>query len=314
MRNHLIAELEKLAQEDNRICLFTGDLGYGVLDHFAETYPERYYNAGISEQNMMLVACGMAMEGNIAFTYSIGNFSGIRCVEQIRNDICYHNANVKIIVVGGGFAYGQLGMSHHATEDIGIMRALPNMHVFCPSDAAEAIEVLYAAYEIEGPCYIRLGKGKEPLLHDIGIKKDVLCAEEVCVGKDIALMSTGSVLQEAINAAAYYKARGIQIAVYNFAAIKPIDEAAIRMAARKYKHLISIEEHNVVSGFGGAVAEVIAAMPDSRAQLTKLGLQDEYTTVVGSQSYLRKRYGIDEEAIRQTIDQIIAKSDPGAGL
>lgn len=311
MRNHLIAELEKMALDDKRICLFTGDLGYGVLDNFASKYPERFFNAGISEQNMVLTACGMAMEGNIAFTYSIGNFSGVRCAEQIRNDICYHNANVKIIVVGGGFAYGQLGMSHHATEDMAIMRALPNMRVFCPSDAVEAVEVLHAAYRIEGPCYIRLGKGNEPVLHDIGKERNILQAEEVCSGGQIALMSTGSVLQEAVNVADYYRNLGVQLGIYNFATVKPIDEEAISKAARKYDAIISIEEHNVIGGLGGAIAEVIASLPGARARLIRLGLQDEYTTVVGSQQYLRKRYGIDEEHIRETVGRLITEIENG---
>ena len=158
MRNHLIAELYELAQKDSKIYLMTGDLGYGVLNRFQERFPDRFVNAGISEQNMASVAAGMALEGNTVYLYSIGNFPGMRCLEQIRNDICYPNANVKIIVVGGGFAYGQLGMSHHATEDLAVMRALPNMRVYSPADPAEAVEVIRRANSVHGPCYIRLGK------------------------------------------------------------------------------------------------------------------------------------------------------------
>lgn len=141
MRNHAVAEIEKLAEKDTHIYLMTGDLEYGVLDQFAQKYPQRFINAGISEENMTAVAAGIALSGNTVFTYSIGNFPGMRCLEWIRNDICYHDADVKIIAVGGGFSYGQLGMSHHATEDIAVMRAMPNMRVYVPADPSEAQEV-----------------------------------------------------------------------------------------------------------------------------------------------------------------------------
>ena len=149
MRNTAIQEIERLAEQDMRICLMTGDLGYGVLESFAKKFPERYFNMGISEQSMTAAAAGMALCGSIVFTYSIGNFNTLRCIEQIRNDICYHNANVKIISVGSGFSYGQLGMSHHATEDVAMLRALPNMRVFVPADPEEALLAVNYAAKIE---------------------------------------------------------------------------------------------------------------------------------------------------------------------
>ena len=162
MRNHALAILEELARNNSEVVLINGDLGFGVIDNFSQQFPERSINAGISEQNMMGVAAGMALCGGIVYVYSIGNFPGMRCLEQIRNDVCYHNANVKIMAVGGGFSYGQLGMSHHATEDIAIMRALPGMHIFSPADPVDAEYVMRESIKINGPCYIRLGKGREP--------------------------------------------------------------------------------------------------------------------------------------------------------
>ena len=158
MRNTFINELEKLAVVDPSIYLLTGDLGFGVLNSFSENLPKQFINVGISEQNMTAVAAGLALEGNAVYTYSIGNFPSLRCLEQIRNDICYPNANVKIISVGAGLSYGQLGMSHHATEDMAIMRALPNMRVFSPADPQEAIAVLKEVSQVPGPAYIRLEK------------------------------------------------------------------------------------------------------------------------------------------------------------
>lgn len=306
MRNHLIAELVKMAENDERICLFTGDLGFGVLDNFSEKFPERFFNAGISEQGMTTIACGMAMEGNIVYTYSIGNFPGVRCIEQIRNNICYHNANVKIIVVGGGFAYGQLGMSHHATEDLAILRALPNMHVFCPADAKEAVEVLHEAHRTEGPCYIRLAKGKEPDLHPQGRIGSVLDAECIREGKQVAILSTGSILVEAIEAAEGLMKEKIEVGVYNFASVKPIDEKCIHILAQKYKILITLEEHNIIGGFGGAVAEVLSSMKGEHAVLIRMGLQDQYTGIVGSQKYLRSYYEIaSKDVIKKVKEEII---------
>ena len=135
MRDAFVERLSELAAEDPRICLITGDLGFGVLDDFARHFPDQYINAGVAEQNMTAIAAGMALEGHVVFTYSIGNFPTLRCLEQIRNDVCYHNANVTIVAIGGGFSYGVLGMSHHATEDIAIMRALPEMTVVVTSNS-----------------------------------------------------------------------------------------------------------------------------------------------------------------------------------
>ena len=158
MRNAVINEIERMAESDGRIAVMTADLGYSVLESFAARFPDRFYNVGISEQLMASAAAGIALSGCVVFTYSIGNFATLRCIEQIRNDICYHDANVKIIAVGGGFSYGQLGMSHHATEDIAMLRALPNMHVLAPADPEEALAAVRYAVGTEGPFYIRSGR------------------------------------------------------------------------------------------------------------------------------------------------------------
>ena len=165
MRNTFVDTLCKLVTNNKNIYLMTGDLGFGVLNKFIENNPENFINAGIAEQNMAAVAAGMALEGKTVFTYSIANFPTLRCLEQIRNCIAYHNANVKIVSIGAGFAYGAAGMTHHATEDLSIMRAIPNMKVFSPADPNEAAAVTIAAYNIDKPCYIRLGKGREQLIH-----------------------------------------------------------------------------------------------------------------------------------------------------
>ncbi|MBQ6814995.1 MAG: transketolase [Lachnospiraceae bacterium] len=301
MRNSVIAQLEKLAEIDENIYLLTGDLGFGVLDNFAITYPNRFINAGISEQNMTAVAAGMALENNTVYTYSIGNFPTLRCLEQIRNDICYHNANVKIIVVGGGFAYGQLGMSHHATEDIAIMRALPNMKVFSPADPDEAVEVIKYVNSIQGPCYIRLGKGREPRIHADYGNYSVHKVMELYKGDKIAIISTGSVLGEAKKAVEELKSYDINVGLYNVISIKPLDEDSIKNIAKQYETIISLEEHNNIGGLGGAISEVLSGMSSNKAVLVRMGLEDVYTSIVGSQDFLREYYGLSASAIKEKI-------------
>lgn len=306
MRNHLINELTRLAGDDKRIMLMIGDLGFHVVDEFAAKYPNRYFNAGIAEQNMTAVAAGMALEGNVVFTYSVASFPTLRCYEQIRNSVCYHKANVKIITIGGGFIYGQLGMSHHATEDIAAMRALPNMTVFCPADPDEAVAAVREAVKIDGPCYIRLGRGGEAALHGGKGEVDVRKLLEIRPGKDAAIISTGSILVEAMGAAEMLKAKGVELGVYNCVNLKPLDEAGVNALADRYGTIYTLEEHNVIGGLGSAVADVIAARDPAlpRPRLVKLGLNDEFTSVVGSNAYLRDHYGLSAAKLAERITGI----------
>lgn len=307
MRNHLIAELETIASEDPRVTVLTADLGYSVLDSFARKFPDRCFNVGICEQNMAAVAAGLALEGNVAYTYSIGNFPVMRCLEQIRNCACYHDVNVKIIAVGGGFVYGQLGMSHHATEDIAITRALPNMRVFCPADPDEAVRVVRAAHSFNGPCYIRLARGGEPALHPSLKKYDVTKLLPLKEGGRIAVLATGPVLSEALSAAAALHEEGIEIGVYNCICLKPFDVDALHSIAGRYDALISIEEHNIVGGLGSIIADsLLETRPSSMPRLVKLGLQDEYTSIVGSQAYLRRHYGLASDDVVRTVRELIS--------
>ncbi len=161
MRPAFVAALCQLASEDERIWLLCGDLGYGALEPFRDTFPGRYINAGVAEQNMTGMAAGLALSGKVAFTYSIANFPTLRALEQIRNDVCYHDCNVKIVSVGAGFSYGAQGYTHHGVEDIAIMRALPEKVVVSPGDPVEARLATRAVAALPGPCYLRLGKSGE---------------------------------------------------------------------------------------------------------------------------------------------------------
>src|SRR5437667_1620165 len=169
MRSAFFDTLVRLAEDDERITLVVGDLGFGVIEPFARRFPDRFLNAGVAEQNLTGIAAGMALSGKIVFTYSIANFPTLRCLEQIRNDVCYHEANVKIVAVGGGFAYGALGMTHHATEDLAIMRTLPGMVVVAPGDPVEAELATRAVVRDSRPCYLSLGRAGEPTVHPRGV-------------------------------------------------------------------------------------------------------------------------------------------------
>lgn len=301
MRDTFVRTLVELAKENKNIELITGDLGFGVLKPYYETVPDQFTNAGIAEQNMTTVAAGMALEGKIVFTYSIGNFPTLRCLEQIRNDCAYHHANVKVVCVGGGFVYGSLGMSHHATEDLAILRALPDVVVMAPADLVEAEECTKALATYSGTAYLRLGRGGEKRIHDSIEDFQIGKAIKVHGGEKIAIFSTGAIFEEVTVAYDKLVERGYSPAVYTFPTIKPIDIETIEEVAKNFKLIVTCEEHNIVGGFGGAVAAVIAEMKFKKAVLMRIGINDEYAIRVGNQKYLREQYNIDAESIVKRV-------------
>lgn len=311
MRDHAIRKLTELAGMDERVMLVGADLGYNVLNIFEERFPERYVNVGIAEQDMIAVAAGLALEGNIVFTYSIGNFPTLRCIEQIRNDVCYHNANVKILSVGGGLAYGDLGMSHHATEDIAMMRALPNMRVYVPADPAEAVACIDEVYKKEGPAFVRMAKGGEPFLHGGGAIGDINDLQPMTVGagSDINILVCGTVLSEGIRLREMLGSHGYSVGVYSVPCIKPANVDKVKSLAGECRLLVTMEEHNVIGGLGGMVAEVISEMHGVHAALFRVGLQDTYTSVVGGQEFLRDYYALSAKSCCQNILDKMEKLD-----
>ncbi|WML46677.1 transketolase C-terminal domain-containing protein [Neobacillus sp. PS3-34] len=299
MRDTFVNTLIDIAKKDKNVHLITGDLGFGVLKPFWEQLPDQFTNAGIAEQNMTSFAAGLALEGKTVFTYSIGNFPTLRAIEQIRNDCAYHNANVKIICVGGGFVYGSLGMSHHATEDLAIMRALPDVKVLAPGDLVEAEFATRAIYENKGTCYLRLGRGGEKRIHDKLDYFQIGKAIKIKGGEKVAIFSTGAIFDEAIKASEILNKEGIKPALYTFPTVKPIDRETIEECADNFELIVTIEEHNIIGGFGSAVAEVMAERAPV-AQLLKIGLNDTYSSIVGSQQYLRDFYGMSADKIVKT--------------
>lgn len=308
MRDTVIRTLIELGKDDRNIELITGDLGFGVLKPFWETLPDQFINAGIAEQNMTGVAAGMALEGKKVFTYSIGNFPTLRCLEQIRNDCAYHNANVNIICVGGGYVYGSLGMSHHATEDIAILRALPDVTVICPGDPREAELATRAIADTQGTCYLRLGRGGESIvnksLQEFVIGKAYKIRDAKESDCKVAVFSTGAILEETTKACDMLESRGISAEQYSFPTVKPIDDEVIKDCANRFDHIFTVEEHNVVGGFGGAVSEVMSEC-GGKARLHRIGIDDFYCIKVGSQAYLREQVGINAEGIMNKIGETV---------
>ena len=305
MRDAFTRALQRLAAEDKNLLLVTGDLGFGVLKPFWETYPDQFINAGIAEQAMTSLAAGLAREGKTVLTYSIGNFPTLRCLEQIRNDCAYHDANVKIVCVGGGFVYGSLGMSHHATEDMAILRALPQVTVFTPGDPAEVEAVVPVMVHTPGTCYLRLGRGGEPTLHTKPIENYRLGQGlTLRTGTDIALLSAGGILTQTVSAAEKLAERGISAEVVSFPTLKPIDRELILSLGQRFKHLITVEEHTIIGGLGGAVCETLAE-EGCPCRVHRMGMQDTYSCIVGNQQYLRQRYGMDDESIAAKAEALV---------
>jgi transketolase len=297
MRTAFIRELTRLAEADSRIFFITGDLGYSVIEDYASRFPDQFLNAGVAEQNMTGMAAGLASTGKVVFTYSIGNFPTIRALEQVRNDVCYHALNVKIVTVGGGLAYGALGYSHHAIEDLAIMRALPNMTVLAPGDPVEAAAATHAAVATAGPVYLRLGKAGEPVVHDGPIDFRVGRAITVRSGDAATICSTGGMLPVVVEAADRLAAEGVAVRVLSMHTLKPFDEDAILRAASETGRLITVEEHSIIGGLGSAVAEALATSDGPRATLHRIALPSAPTFEVGSHDHLRAHYGLTVEDI-----------------
>ena len=296
MRTSFITQLIEEAKTNDKIFLLVGDLGFSVVEPFGEKFPERYLNVGIAEQNMAGVAAGLAMEGYCVYIYSIGNFPTLRCMEQIRYDICYHKLNVKIVAVGGGFAYGPLGASHHSTEEIGMLRTIPNLVVCAPGDPAEAKAVTTFTAKHEGPCYIRIGKAGEPLVHSDGYI-DVLSIGEVLKiksGERIAVFSTGAMLKYVVD---FVEQNKINASVFSFPFIKPINKEVLVGIFKSYNKVITIEEHQAQGGFGSAILEIMNDLIEEKKLIKppfikRIAIPDKFYSVAGSQDYLRKMAGL----------------------
>lgn len=300
MRTTFVEVLLKNARKDKTINLVTGDLGFGVLKPLIEELPEQFVNAGIAEQNMMSMAGGMAYMGLRPIVYSIGNFPTLRCYEQIRNDVCYYNADVKIVCIGGGFTYGALGMSHHATEDIALMRAMPNMHVFAPSDRLEAQVIIDKMFELKSPAYLRLERDSAENLHADKTKFILGAPAEMKLHKETnsAIFSYGTIAKTAKLVGEHLK-----IDSYSVPCLKPIDEEKFVKTLKKYEKIYSLEEHNIIGGLSSIISDLIARY-NLNVKFVPFAINDILCSAVGSQDYLRKVNGLDFDSLVSKIEKV----------
>jgi transketolase len=307
MRTAFLQTLFELARQDERIVFLTGDLGFSVVEPFMEALPKQFVNAGVAEQNMTAIAAGLALSGKIAVTYSIANFPTLRCLEHIRNDVCYHDANVKIVAVGGGFAYGALGASHHATEELGVMRLMPGMTVVAPADPIETRAATRAILAHPGPCYVRLGKAGEPDVHEGPIDFELGRAIQVRDGRDVTLISTGGMLKTAVGVARRLAERGLEARVLSMHTLKPLDVKAVLAATHETRAIVTLEQHSILGGLGSAVAEILAEEPGAQIPFKRIGLPSAFSPTVGSQQYLEEQHGLTEEPVLRAVETLLGR-------
>lgn len=295
MRTNLISTITHLAEKDPRIILMAGDLGYSVIEEFQTKFPDRFINAGVAEQDMMGMATGLALSGNIVFTYSFINFSTFRCLEQIRNDIAYHNANVKIIGIGAGFSYGTLGMTHHGVDDVPIMTAIPNITVITPCDPVEAILAGNAVVEWDGPCYLRIRRNGEKKIHTEIPKFSIGKGIIIQPGSDITLIGTGWIMQNVIDAAKLLEKDGYSVRIISMHTIKPLDRDLILKSAHETGAIVTIEDQTI-QGLGAKVAlELMSSY--SSVPFMALGLRDNYYMDVGTEDYHLNKANLSVQGI-----------------
>ena len=313
MRDAFVNKMLELAARNDRLILITGDLGFGIFNEFTQRFPKQFLNVGVCEQNMIGVATGMALEGWTVFTYSIGNFGMLRCLEQIRNDAAYHEVNVNIITSGGGFTYGGLGMSHHATEDLSLLRALPGITVVAPCDAFESSHATEALAARPGVGYLRIEKETPLKTGELGGEFVIGKARRISEGTDISLISSGGIVHEAMLAADALQKMGYQARVVSLHTLKPVDREEIRDCIDHTRGIITIEENTICGGLGGAVAEIVAEAGGA-GFFRRIGMDDIYSSVVGSQDYLRQYYRLDSSAIIETASEILRQNSQKRAL
>lgn len=297
--------LVKLGAENERVVVLDADLSKSTKTHdFMKNYPQRFFNMGIAEQNLLGTAAGLAAAGKIAFASTFAVFATGRAFEQIRNSIAYNKLNVKIAATHAGLTVGEDGASHQSVADIALMRALPNMTVIVPADGVETEKAIFAAAQHEGPVYLRLGRSGVPILYPADYQFQIGRASTLREGKDAAVLATGIMVAESLKAAEELAGEGIQVKVINISTIKPIDNAAIIAAAQETGALVTVEEHNIIGGLGGAVAEVL--VENAPVPMERVGVRDTFGES-GKPQELLDKYGLDAASIKEAVRKAISR-------
>lgn len=303
MRNAYLSTLYKLAEQDKNVLSLISDNGMIVYDDFRAAFPDQYFNFGISECHMIAAAAGMATCGKIPFAYTISSFLVYRAYEFLRLDVCLENLNVKIVGIGTGVSYGYLGPTHHTTEDLALLRSMPNLTVFSPASPIEARGAVEAAYKINGPVYIRLGSNGESEVHNEDFIFEVGKGAVILDGTDLALISTGAIVGEVEKAAEKLRGEGVSVCLVSMPTIKPFDQKLIVETAHKVSMIFVVEEHNIIGGLGSAVAEVLAQR-QFVVPFYRVGLYDEFAKGYGNCQQVRQQNGLDAAGIYKKIRKI----------
>ena len=307
MRAAFAKEIESLSELDERIVLLSGDIGNRMFDTYKGKFPDRFYNCGVAEANMTGMAAGLALCGLRPVTYTITAFNTVRCLEQIRIDVCYQNLPVIIVGVGGGLSYSSLNATHHALEDIAFLRVIPNMTVICPGDAWEVRSAIRAALKIDGPVYIRIAKKNEPLIHNgipnFTIGKGIVIRS----GTDVCFLNSGSLLPSAVAASEVLMKKGISVQIVSMHTVKPIDETLLQDVFSNFAHVFTLEEHSILGGFGGSVAEWLSDQINPNGQLTRIGSGDQFMYEAGEKEYAQEYFGISTKHIVEKVVQSMSR-------
>ena len=309
MRTAYCKTLYEIMSRDERVFALTADIGFRNFDEIIADFPDRFVNVGVAEADMMGIAAGLALSGKIPFTFTIAPFVTMRCLEQIRVDLCYHNLPVKIVGAGGGFVYGSQGTTHHAIEDIGILRVLPHMTVISPADPVEVSEAVRASMDLDGPVYIRIGRNNEPVLDSGDCSFQIGQAVTMRGGDDITIIAHGLVVKNSLVAADILDSEGVSARVVNMHTIKPIDREMILRCAKETGCIVTVEEHNVIGGLGSAVAEVLAEEFDHPVGFKRLGLNDTFLRIHAEHAELQQEYKLDANGIALAAKMLLSKEN-----
>jgi transketolase len=302
MRAAFAKTLVELAEQDPRVLLLTGDLGYMALEPFAERFPERFFNMGVAEQNMVGVATGLAEAGFVPFVYSIVTFAALRPYEFIRNGPILHQLPVRIVGVGGGFEYGSAGPTHYGLDDVGVMRVQPGITLIAPADHQQTSTALRVSWDLPCPVYYRLGKDDKTTVSGLDGRFELGRAQVIRDGGDLLIVAMGSVATEAAAAARMLAERGLNATVIIVASVNPAPVEDLAEALARFPLVISVEAHYGVGGIGSLVAEVIAEH-GLACRLVRRAVKATPDGVSGSQDYLHHKYGLSREAIVETAIQ-----------
>lgn len=305
MRKACLEMVFELAKQDPRVLFVGSDLGHGTLEEFRETLPDRFFMEGISEMNIVGLAAGLAMEGSIPYVNTIATFLTRRCYEQVAMDVCHANLPVRLIGNGGGLVYAPLGPTHEAIDDIAIMRALPNMTIVAPADADEMREFMRVSVDHEGPIYIRLAKGYDPIVTDKAKGFEIGAAVSMREGREALLVTTGIGLKICLDAAEALAARHIDVGVLHLPTLKPLDAETLISRIEGVPIVVSVEEHSIIGGLGSAVAELIAeASFDLPKRFKRIGVPDVYPNQYGSQASQLEHFGITATHVAETVERL----------